>query len=314
VVADLASPPSGPPLLSGVGDICGFRHDDLNQPPSRGMFDNPIFGGTTSLDFAELKPELVVRVGNNDKGRRGAFSSDGGATWTPFGSEPTASEGVGNVAIAADGSTIVWVPRGAEPAYSQDRGTHWSGAAGLPKPGKSPDWAPVATKIAADRVNPKKFYAYDLLEGRAFTSSDGGAHFAETDTGLPTLPDYQLLSGTVQAVPGKDGDVWLTTGKQLFHSTDSGKSYDELTSVTESYGLGFGKAAPGKKYPSLYLAAKMEDAVGLFLSDDVGESWMRINDAQHQFGSVWIIIGDPRVYGRAYVGTGGRGILYGDPR
>jgi hypothetical protein len=40
---------------------------------------------------------------------------------------------------------------------------------------------------------------------------------------------------------------------------------------------------------------------------------VRLNDDQHQFGSTsTAITGDPRTYGRVYVGTNGRGILYRD--
>jgi hypothetical protein len=41
---------------------------------------------------------------------------------------------------------------------------------------------------------------------------------------------------------------------------------------------------------------------------------VRINDDQHQFGAPNrpIIIGDPRIYGRVYLTTGGRGVIYGD--
>ena len=54
--------------------------------------------------------------------------------------------------------------------------------------------------------------------------------------------------------------------------------------------------------------------VGFFRSDDAGATWVRVNDDQHQWGFCTVITGDPRVYGRVYVGTGGRGIVYGEPK
>jgi hypothetical protein len=37
-----------------------------------------------------------------------------------------------------------------------------------------------------------------------------------------------------------------------------------------------------------------------------------MNDPQHQYGNTTLIIGDARVFGRIYMGTNGRGIIYGD--
>jgi hypothetical protein len=314
VVPDLASPPEGPLLISAVADLGGFRHDSLSDPSSRGMFQNPIFGSGTSVDFAEAKPDIWVRVGTNDKGRRGAYSTDAGNTWTPFATEPLESKGSGVIAVSADGATFLWVPRGAKASISRDRGAQWSPAQGLPAPPTVPDWAPSPLKVASDRVNPRKLYAFDLIEGKAYASSDGGAQFKETDSGLPALPEYSLTVGSIQTVPGVEGDVWLSTGKELFRSTDSGEHYDTVSSFTESYGVGFGKAAPGQKYPAVYVAAKLNGVDGLFRSDDGGNDWVRINDDRHQFGGVTVLAGDPRTFGRVYVGTGGRGILYGVPR
>ncbi|HEY3233763.1 MAG TPA: hypothetical protein VGJ84_03550, partial [Polyangiaceae bacterium] len=195
---------------------------------------------------------------------------------------------------------------------SRDRGAHWVRAAGLPKPSPSPDWAPVSMKPASDRVNPKKFYVYDLMSGKNYSSNDGGATFSEIASSLEKLPDYQLLLGSIQAVPGFEGDVWLSTGKRLQRSTDSGKKYDAMDSVDESYGIGFGKPPPGATFPALFLSGKVQGVIGFFRSDDAGKTWIRINDDAHQFGSVSVITGDPRVFGRVYIGTGGRGILYGD--
>ena len=110
VVADLLSPPVGPPLFSAVGDLGGFRHDDLNVSPAGGMFHNPIFGSGSSVDCAWSKPEVMARVGYADKGRNGAYSVDGGVSWTVFPSMP-AGKGAGNIAVSADGTTFLWARR-----------------------------------------------------------------------------------------------------------------------------------------------------------------------------------------------------------
>ena len=53
---------------------------------------------------------------------------------------------------------------------------------------------------------------------------------------------------------------------------------------------------------------------GTYRSDDEGASWQRIDDPDHQFGNISCLTGDPRRYGRVYLCTGGRGVIYGDPR
>jgi xyloglucan-specific exo-beta-1,4-glucanase len=318
VVLGMVSPPSGPLLLTAIGDICGFRHDRLDQSPSRGSFDHPHCANSTAIDFAQAKPDVVVRVGSypwdGSKPPRGAISTDAGATWTQFFSEPQQSGGSGTVAISADGSTIVWAPRSARAAYSRDQGKTWTRVEGLPSPGQIPDWAPLNLRLAADRVNAQKLYAYDALSGLAYASSKGGTEFVQTAKDLPTLPDYQLAGASIQAVPGFEGDVWITTGKEPLHSTDSGQSYSSVDGVEEADALGFGRAAPGQKYPAIYLSGKVKGTSGFFRSDDGGATFVRINDDAHQYGGSNQIIGDPRVYGRVYVAGSGRGILVGEPK
>ena len=313
VVHALISPPTGPTLLSGVGDICGFRHDDLKKPSPDGMFSNPICGDCSGLDFAESKAEIVVRVQSAEPDRRkGAMSTDGGKTWTPFGSDPKGWGGI--VALSMDGSTIVWAPKDGSVVVSRDKGAKWEKANGLPEPTKVADWAPVTMRIAADRVNPKKFYVYDASAGKAYVSEDAAQHFKATASSLPALPEYALTPASIRTVPGKEGDVWISTGKDLYRSTDSGKTFPAINGIDDVKGVGFGKAADGKNYPAIYTSATIGGTYGFYRSDDEAKTWVRINDDQHQYAGPTLIIGDPRKYGRVYVGTAGRGIIYGDPK
>ncbi len=313
VVGDLLSPPTGAHLFSGVGDICGFRHDDLAAPAAKGAYHPPC-NGTRSLDFAELKPEMMVRSGTLwGNGTHGAFSVDGGTTWTGFAKEPPGAADGGMISISADGSNVVWSVKENPVVYSSDRGASWNKVKGLPDAAKLPGWVQVNLRPAADRVNPSKSYLLDVAKGQVYASNDGGHSYEATQSGLESLPDWAMSSGSIQAVPGSEGDVWITTSKDLFRSTDSGKTFRALGTVEESHGLGFGKARGGQTYPSLYLIGKVKGTAGFFRSDDIGKTWVRINDDKHQYGFTNVITGDPRLFGRVYVGTGGRGILYGEP-
>lgn len=299
-VNDLASPPSGAPLLSALGDIGGFRHTDLTKVPSM-MFTQPNFTTTTSLDFAESNPNTVVRTGNLDSGPHIAFSTDNGANWFA-GTDPSGVSGGGTVAAAADGSRFVWSPEGAGVHHATGFGTSWQASAGIP----------AGAVVESDRVDPKTFYGFK--SGKFYVSTDGGATFKESPAGgLPGGDSVRF-----KALPGGKGDVWLAGGATdgaygLWHSTDGGASFTKLPNVEQADTVGFGKAAPGASYQTLYTSAKIGGVRGIFRSTDKGTSWTRINDDAHQWG--WTgaaITGDPRVYGRVYVSTNGRGVLYGD--
>jgi xyloglucan-specific exo-beta-1,4-glucanase len=297
-VNDLMSPPSGPPLVSALGDIGVFVHTDLTASPASGMALNPRFNSATSVDFAEKTPTFMVRAGYADSGvKHVAYSTNSGSTWTPVGAEPSSPQGAGYVAASADGTRIVWSPESTGTYYSTNRGTNWTASTGLPAAG---------LEVTSDRMNAAKFYA--TSNGSFYVSSNGAASFAATAAALPTDAKY------VATVPGREGDIWVAgRGGGLYHSTDSGSSFTQVSTVGKAETIGFGKAAPGKTYQALYLDGTVDGVPGIFRSDDTGATWVRINDDAHQYG--WTgkaIAGDPRVYGRVYVSTNGRGILVAD--
>ncbi|ABP66699.1 type 3a, cellulose-binding domain protein [Caldicellulosiruptor saccharolyticus DSM 8903] len=298
-VAALVSPPVGPHLFSAIYDIAGFRHDDLEKAPSW-TYTQPNMGSTTDIDYAELNPNFMVRVGNVDKKwnpntNRIGFSYDGGKSWFQGNQEPQGMTEGGTVAAAADGSVVVWAPKGAPVCYSTDNGNTWNQCANVPS----------GAIVYSDRVNPNKFYAFK--DGKFYISNDKGKTFIQSPaTGLPT-------SGNFKAVPGREGDIWLVGDNGMWHSVDGGYTFTKIENVNEAASIGFGKPAEGKTYPAIYTYAKINGIRGIFRSDDAGMSWVRINDDNNQFGCANAdITGDPRVYGRVFVATNGLGIKWGE--
>ncbi len=314
VALDLLSPPHGAHLISAIGDYGGFVHWDLDKPAPERSSQPPRFGNTTGVACAERNPEVIVRVGRaagNQPGANIGYSLDGGKTWQPAAGTPQPRSSLGHIAVSSDGGTWVWTPERSAAYFTRDRGATWNESQGIP----------ANTRVIADRINPKKFYALALFDGKLFVSTDGAATFVVQPLALPGgLPKPGGNRGAdrggqdrIYATPGREGDLWLAAFNGLYHSTDTGKTFARFDAVEEIHAFGFGKGAHGADLPTLYLVGVVGGVRGIFRSDSTGASWVRINDDQHQWGLVLHITGDPKLYGRVYVGTHGRGIVYGDP-
>jgi hypothetical protein len=313
-VLTLVSPTSGAHLISGLGDVCGFVHASLTSPPQQGVpLCNGGDGNGTGIDYGKYAPSTIVRVGVAGDNTLGTISHDGGSTWTPFASKANSTNGGGTVAISGDGKTIVWAPTDIAPVVSNDNGATWTKASGSGLPS-----LPVGVQMLSDGASGNVFYAFDQVNGVFYSSTDKGVSWHVAHTGLPKAnPSYQHSQATaVTGVPGeaKAGEVWIATPKGLFRSTTYGTTWAQVdaSSISFASSVGFGKAVKGSHYPTVYLGGTVNGVTGLFRSTNAGATWVQINDALHQWGGVAVVTGDPRVFGRVYVGGyEGRGVIYG---
>jgi len=323
VPLELLSPSRGAHLVSAIGDYGGFVHWDLDRPAVAGSSAPPRMGNTTGVAGASLKPEIMVRVGISAAHKPGeniGYSLDGGHTWQPTAASPQLASRAGTIAVSADGSAWIWTPERAAAYLTRDRGVTWSAVQGLA----------AGMRLIADPVKPQIFYAFSLAKLTLYRSDDGGATFTALPMTLDSAPQVRSGSGRgdnrggqdrIYVAPGRVGDLWLPLYDGLYHiasplSADAGDKnigFARLPGIDEIYAFGFGKGAPGHPYPAIYLAGTVNGQSGVFRSIDEARTWTRINDDQHQWGMILQISGDPRIFGRVYVGAHGRGIQYGDP-
>lgn len=151
---------------------------------------------------------------------------------------------------------------------------------------------PSTAVIASDKKSDTIFYG---ASGSSFyLSSDGGKTFSvKGSLGSSTSPSKVIVN------PSVTGDVWVSTDKGLFHSTNSGTSFTTVSGITQAWAIALGAPAKAGGYPALFAAANI-GGIGYFRSDDAGVNWVKINDAAHGFGSASsnVLTADPRVYGR----------------
>lgn len=346
VALAMISPSDGPAhLLSGFGDINGMRHDDLWTPQP--MFGLPAFSNLDSLDWAGQRPRVVARVGDcglnyTDGCGQGAYSTDAGTTWTKFSTcapgigAATTTDGV--VVVDAAGEVFVWstllTSQTNGPWRSADGGASWT----APTTTTGGNLMGQTANISADRVQRGTFYACE--RDTFYRSTDGGQSYEGAEGATIGLPAGQCALPVVNF--RRAGELWLPLGASgLYHSRDFGRSWTSVdaagATILQATYFSVGKAPPPSNSSSsinantnansttevtLFLWGRVATAgagsppsggvEGLYRSDDDGTSWVRVNDEAHQYGGAEMILGDPRVYGRVFVGTGGRGIVYAD--
>ena len=295
-VGFVLAPPSGNTLLlSSMGDIYGFAHTDLTTSPAQGMYSNPR-SQPSGMDFEQNTPTTVVRVTNGTT-PLGVTSPDGGLTWTAFATMPTGTtKGGGTIAIAPDNSSMVWATADTSSVwYSSNSGATWTASTGIVK----------QAQVVSDRVKAGVYYG--IAANTLYLSTDGGQTWISQQSGLPS-------DGKLVMLPDAQGDLWLVSGGSgLYHNTGSASSptLTAVSGVSSANYLGFGKAAPGSSSPTLYLYGVVTSQ-DLFRSTNNGASWTQINDSAHRWGGgVGSVTGDMRTFGTVYVGTNGRGIIWG---
>lgn len=324
-------------LFSGVADMAGFRHTDLDAFPNRADIMPPSVSGggleITSYDVYEGDNNIVymVQYSPHAPSGNGYRSVDNGLTvslsFDPIADPvlPDALQG-GKIAVSAiDSQRIVWLPINSTPYTSADGGASWTAATGI----TATNWVSAATdsnsSLAANKTGTNIFYMYHPKRG--FYVSNTGATAGETfsqvtGSGIPTgVAAFNRYS--MKSVPGQDGGLWIalsgagTANDGLYQSNNYGSSFTKLLNVQEAEHVSFGKAAPGSIHPAaiyMYGRANGDTEKWLYRSDDMGATWIIINDSAHRFGSgVRVLEADRSVYGRVYVGASGRGIYYGEP-
>lgn len=300
----LLSPPQGAHLVSGLGDIDGFVHDDLDTPPQR--FAGVRFSNTESLAYAGQAPQRMVRSGffhDRPEGAvRAAWSDDGGHHWTAFASEPADGEGAGQITLAADGRRVIWHTRKGGHWLSADLGGRWQAVKGLPK----------TAVVAADKIEPALYYGFDAGSGALYVSGDGGVEFQQTQGDAGAVGEWYRAE--IHPDPWRSGQVWVAAGWRGLLRWSPGR-LQRVPGVDNVQSVGLGKPARDGAAAVLFVYGDVAGKRGLYRSDNSGRRWTRIdNDGQRFAGQIRHVTGDTRIHGRVYFGTEGRGIWYGEPQ
>lgn len=319
VPLEVISIPGGP-MISVIGDYDGFCHYDVTKYPSKRHLTDvsglqvPL-GTTRALAWAPKSGHLVKvsdaqavnPTGNNNVPVSPIqFSSDTGKSWTVATYESIPGKYVRgeSVAISADGKVTLWVP-----SHKTVNGSDVAGDYPVQRYENSA-WTEVSgidgAFVAGDPEKTEVFYAFKRSEGIFYKSTDMGIKFEKAGApGSSTRRKFRLT-------PGKSGDIWVPLGENgLSRSDDGALTFKSIESVSSCEAVGFGKAAEGKNYPTVYIFGKVGNQTGVFQSIDEGATWERVNDDDHEYGGLAngeFIVGDMNTFGVVYMSTAGRGI------
>jgi photosystem II stability/assembly factor-like uncharacterized protein len=262
-------------------------------------------GRTVAATGIPSQPNVFYMAPNNG----GVWkTTDFGRTWRPiFDGQPTGS--IGAIAIAPSDPNIIYVGSGEglqRPDLSVGDGVYKSTDAGK-------TWQHLGLRegyqipcILVDPRDPDRLFVAVLghpygpnPDRGLYRSTDGGGTFKKVlgqdeNTGAmdlafdPTNPDtiYVDMWAARQA-PWEVGESFQIAGSGLFKSTDGGTTWKPLTSGLPTAADHLGRigitVAPSNPNRLYAMVDAVPSKAGVYLSDDAGEHWTRINDE----GRVW---------------------------
>jgi xyloglucan-specific exo-beta-1,4-glucanase len=193
-VLGLVSPPQGAHLVSAVGDVGGWVHNNLDAAPP--TLHVPVWGTVADLDFAGASPLSLVRIGNT--AGQIATSADGGNTWTALSTGGSLAGGF--VTYTANRTGIVWSPSSGG-AYMSYAGGSFMPVNGLP----------AGAVVEADKANDTVVYA--SVGGKIYVSTDTGMNFVYTNQLGSATASRSIATSTLAAA----GEFWVSTDHGIWH-------------------------------------------------------------------------------------------------
>lgn len=241
----------------------------------------------------------------------------------------------GWVAISADAKTIVWtvadgitLPK-SRVVVSHDGGKSFIKAEIISISGqKTTDGM---MKVFSDRVKENVFYGFGDRSD-FYVSTDAGEHFEQVETpdGFPEI-QFGLIdcankteirpdngrSGIFYMALAEHGMWKLTFENKTIDGDTFGVKATKLSSGLDAvYRLGLGIGRENGDYlkedKAIYITARIDGEYGFYRTVDEGASFTRLNTAGQMFGDINSMEGDSRVFGRFFIATGSRGVIYGE--
>lgn len=334
-----------------VGDLGGFAFTDLNKPCENSFADENGNRYITCInaDFSDEHPECVIVTprGNWTGKTKGGliYSDDQCRSFTrlsmPYGiseyldgqlaqiEHPNVNSGW--VAMSPDCKNIVWsvaewqnLPI-AGVIMSRDGGQTFSKVRVYDPEGN--EVAEGKLKVFSDRMDSELFYGFGEAS-QFYVSRDGGANFRqyEMPQGYPVV-DFGIIDTKnrteVRGEAGKSGVFYLALGlhglwKYCYDKENDQIRLSKLSKGEDAvYRMGLGLHHKGSNYrkdeKAIYFCGDIDGEYGFYRSFDEMESVERINMENQMYGEINSIDGDCRTFGRFFIATGSRGVLYGQP-
>lgn len=344
------SPPGGEiKLIDIIGDLGGFAFSDLTRPVENSFADENGNRYITCLnaDFPDNNPQLVaVTSRGNWKGKTTGgliWSEDQCKTWRRLSDPAGITERIdklideirkpntnsGWTAISSDARTLVWsvgerfnLPVDAV-VFTENLGSTWTKVKIYDKDRKEVADPSKTFKVLSDRVDPELFYGFGD-DSLFYISTDRARTFYEIliPAAFPKLGLGGMdgrMPAEIRAESDKSGIVWISTGecglwKIAYNKYKKEAKFMRISKEGDSiFRQGMGKNAPESTYKTLYVNGIIDGTYGFYRSLDEGKTWQRINNDNQMYGDIRSITGDSREFGRFYLATGSRGVLWGQP-
>ena len=346
------SPNGGPvKVIDIVGDLGGFAFRDLTKSCKNSFDDENGNRYITCLnaDYSEVTPECFITTarGNWTGQTKGGLviTKNAGESYErlpmPFGLSDKIDEllhriekpntNAGWVAMSPNCENIVWTVGDrfrvtADAAVvSNDGGQNFKKCVIFDKTGRVVE-DDRGFKVFSDRVKNRVFYAFGEAS-QVYVSRDGGNTFCEKvlPEGFPEV-EFHKTDGAnkteVRGDAGRSGIFYMALQehglwKLIYNAETDELKAKRLTKDKESvYAAGLGIRTPEGSYlgedKTIYIAGTIGGEYGFYRSLDDAKSWERINTKKQMFGHIISMDGDSRTFGRFFLATGTRGLVYGE--